>query len=119
MDLLLPFVEEGSIGSILANVATLGGGPDADPARLKRLFDRTGDPRTKGPAGIPLVLFAGGESAPVENVQLLLEHGAAVNAKTRDRFTALDYALRQGDTAVVGLLRNLARWKAASLVPGG
>ncbi len=43
---------------------------------------------------------------PVDNVRLVIARGAAVNAKSADGFTALDYALRQGETPVAGALRE-------------
>jgi hypothetical protein len=54
----------------------------------------------------------------VENVRALIERGADVNAKTVDGTTALDFALRQGDPAVVQLLRKAgAKEGDASLKP--
>src|ERR1700676_4637056 len=57
--------------------------------------------------GLTALMYAAiSEGAPVENVKTLIERGAHANAKTVDGTTALDFALRQGDPAVVQLLRK-------------
>src|SRR6185295_1823689 len=47
-----------------------------------------------------------GERASAQIVDALLDRGADLNAKTKTGQTALDYALRNGDTPVVATLRR-------------
>jgi ankyrin repeat protein len=79
-----------------------------DTRTLKILLDHGADAKLTDPGlGLTALMYAAvSEGAPVENVRALIERGADVNAKTVEGTTALDYALRQGDPAVVQLLRK-------------
>ncbi len=87
------------------------------PARVKRLLDLGADPNVIQD-GKPLLMWLA-TTGSTEKVRLLLEHGADVNAKSAEGHTALDYALRQGDTPVVTLLRKFGavEGRPAPIVP--
>ena len=80
---------------------------DVSVARVKRLLELGADPNLDQFGKPILMWFTTMRTAPAENVRLLVEHGAKVNAKSADGITALDYALRQGDTEVAAVLRKL------------
>jgi ankyrin repeat protein len=101
LGLLIPLSEKSAIKNALATV-DLG----ATPARVKRLLELGADPNL-WQIGKPLLAwFVTTKTAAADNVDLLLEHGAGANAKSPDGRTALDYALRQGDTPVAAVLRK-------------
>ena len=100
-NLLLPFADKATVNRALqlsfANVT---------PARVKFLLDHGADPNPASPGDAPLLSFAGAESTSADSVRLLLEHGANVQAKTNDGATALDLALRHGESPIVAILRK-------------
>jgi ankyrin repeat protein len=79
-----------------------------DARTLKILLDHGANAKfaDEGLGFTALMYAAVSEGAPVENVKALIEHGADVNAKTVEGRTALDFALLQGDPAVVQLLQK-------------
>jgi ankyrin repeat protein len=81
---------------------------DRDARTLKILLDHGADAKFKDEGlGLTALMYAAiSEGSPVESVKALLERGADVNAKTVEGTTALDFALLQGDPAVVQLLRK-------------
>jgi ankyrin repeat protein len=81
---------------------------DRDARTLKILLDHGADAKFKDEGlGLTALMYAAiSEGSPVENVKAMLERGADVNAKTVEGTTALDFALLQGDPAVIQLLRK-------------
>jgi ankyrin repeat protein len=110
---------EGDCGACIEMLIKPGGKPPVnaglfqaassrDARMLKILLDHGANAKFKDDGlGLTALMYAAiSEGAPVENVKALIERGADVNVKTVDGTTALDYALRQGDPAVVQLLRK-------------
>ena len=95
-------------GKPAVNAGLLQAASGRDARTLRILLDHGADAKLADPGlGLTALMYAAiSEGAPVENVKTLLDRGADVNAKTVDGTTALDYALRQGDPAVVQLLRK-------------
>ncbi len=101
LDLLAPLTDKSTLQDALD-----GAEYDVAPARVKRLLELGADPNLVE-FGKPLLMwFATTSAAPAENVRLLVEHGANVKAMSADGLTALDYALRQGNTPVAAMLRE-------------
>jgi ankyrin repeat protein len=76
-----------------------------DTARA--LLERDADPNARGQQDATPLMMAAAATRPDPNlVRLLLEHGADLSAHDRAGHTALDWALTQGDTEVVRLLRQ-------------
>ncbi len=112
-DLLIPFTDKSAWNDALDSAEY-----DVSTARVKRLLELGADPNLDEMGKPILMWFTTMRTAPAENVRLLLEHGAKVNAKSADGLTALDYALRQGDTEVAAVLRKLgAEQGQPSLAP--
>jgi ankyrin repeat protein len=115
LDLLLPLEEKPAIRNALEG-ADLG----VSPAHLKRLLDSGADPNVVQ-RGKPLLMWLATKPSPDEHLRVLLERGATVNVKSSDGYTALDYALRQGDSSTATLLRKFGavetRAPAASRKP--
>jgi ankyrin repeat protein len=103
INMLIKSVSEPALSSGLLQAAG-----DRDARTLKILLDRGADAKfADAGLGLTALMYAAiSEGAPVENVKMLIERGAEVNAKTADGTTALDFALRQGDQAVVKQLRK-------------
>lgn len=100
-DLLVPFTDQSAWKDALEAAEY-----DVSAARVKRLVELGADPNMDEMGKPILMWFTMMSTAPAENVRLLIEHGAKVNAKSADGLTALDYALRQGDTPVAEVLRK-------------
>jgi ankyrin repeat protein len=117
IDLLAPLTDKAALRGALEEAEY-----DVSAARVKRLLELGADPNLEE-MGKPLLMwFTTMRAEPVENVRLLLQHGAQVNAKSAEGFTALDYALRQGETPVAGVLRGFGategqQWKAPNIKP--
>jgi ankyrin repeat protein len=96
------------VGKPAVNSGLFQAAGSRDAHTMKILLDHGADAKfaDKGLGLTALMYAAISEGAPVENVKTLIERGADVNAKTVDGTTALDFALRQGDSAVVQLLRK-------------
>jgi ankyrin repeat protein/mono/diheme cytochrome c family protein len=79
-----------------------------DGKAVKAVLEMGADPSFAVPTiGFTALMVAVvSESAALEDTKSLLEHGANVNAKTAAGATALDFAERQGDPAVIDLLRK-------------
>jgi len=90
------------------NSGLLQAASSRDARTLKILLDHGADAKFKDEGlGITALMYAAiSEGSPVGSVKALIERGADVNAKTVEGTTALDFALRQGDPAVVQLLRK-------------
>lgn len=86
---------------VLSRVAQLG---DLDAMRV--LLDRGADPSAAGTAGVTPLMAAAVASGDARMVGLLLQHGAAVGARDENGHSALDWALRLGDTEAVRALRR-------------
>ena len=88
----------------------------AQPRELGLLLDRGGNVNAADSYGTtPLMMAAGSPRAHAGTVKLLLERGARVDARDRDGRTALDWALLQGDTPVVSVLRSSGGTSSAPL----
>jgi ankyrin repeat protein len=80
--------------------------PPLGPARQTRMFiERGADVDARDPDGRPLIVaVAGSDALPVDTMQALLQRGADVHAQGPDGETAVDMALRRGQTPIVDLL---------------
>ena len=79
--------------------------PKGDPEMIKLLLDHGAKVNVKDERGLtPLLLAAGAESRNTEVVRLLIEKGADLAAKDNNGDTALAWARKMGETAVVTLL---------------
>src|SRR5688572_15271047 len=94
---------------VLSRAAQLG---DLDAMRV--LLDRGADPSAAGTAGVTPLMAAAVASGDARMVRLLLQHGAAVSARDQNGHTALDWALRLGDTEAVRALRRAGATAYAS-----
>jgi ankyrin repeat protein len=71
------------------------------------LLERGADPNAKGQQdATPLMMAAAAPRPDPDLVRLLIDHGADISAHDRVGRTALDWALTQGDTQIVRLLRQ-------------
>jgi ankyrin repeat protein len=71
------------------------------------LLEHGADPNAKGQQdATPLMMAAAAPRPDPDLVRLLLDHGADISAHDRVGRTALDWALTQGDTQIVRLLRQ-------------
>ena len=81
--------------------------PKGDPEMIKLLLDHGAKVNVKDERGLtPLLLAAGAESRNTEVVRLLIEKGADLAAKDNNGDTALAWARKMGETAVVTLLEE-------------
>jgi hypothetical protein len=87
-----------------------------DTARV--LLERGADPNAKGPHDVtPLMMAAAATRPDPAMVRLLLEKGADTGAHDSIGRSALDWALLQGTTPVVGVLRQRQAASVASPSP--
>ena len=84
----------------LSRVARLG---DVDTLRL--LLDRGADPNATGTGGMTPLMMAAATTAGPEMLNLLLAKGASATARDKNGNTALDWALRLGETEAARVLR--------------
>ena len=78
-----------------------------DSRLVKALLEMGADPKyISSNRFTPLMYAVVSEGAALESAKSLIEHGADVNVKTGEGATALDFAMRQGDPAVIELLRK-------------
>ena len=114
LDVMLTFAKPADLTAPLSTAASMG-----DAAVFRRLADLAAPlPNPDGDGFTILMRASAGEQASPEIVQALLDRGLDVNARTKDGQTALDYALRNGDTQVVAMLRKAggeSNSKSASL----
>src|ERR1019366_2402893 len=82
-----------------------------NPNLVRQMLQHGADPNAADPTGrTPLMYAAVSDLLPVEQIKMLIEKGANVNAKSQHRgsgdtdLTALDLAKFHGNTAVVDLL---------------
>ena len=74
---------------------------------VSMLVGHGADPNVEGDRGFtPLMMAAGADRPEPAMIRLLLQKGAAVNAQDGNGRTALDWALPQGETETVRLLRE-------------
>jgi ankyrin repeat protein len=109
-DLLLESAGQQDVNAALAEASQAG-----DLVTAKRLLDRGADVNAeiatvalRQSHFTVLMSAAFSEWAPADAVNLLIEHGGDVNRRASGNETALDFALRQGRTPVVDLLRRTA-----------
>jgi ankyrin repeat protein len=114
VDMLMKSASKPALNSALYDAAS-----GRDDHILKMLLDHGADAKfVDGGLGITALMYAAiSEGLPVENVKSLLERGAEVNRKTTDGTTALDFSLRQGDPAVIQLLRKAGAREGDSAPP--
>ena len=117
IDLLAPRTDKDALKDALDEAEF-----DVTAGRVKRLLDLGADPNLDEAGKSALMWFTTMRNDPAENVRMLVEHGAKVNAKSAEGFTALDYALRQGDTPVAAVLRKSGavegeRWTPPNIKP--
>lgn len=114
LDVLLKFAQPADLSAAINTAASMG-----DTATFRRLADSAAALPNPGRSGFTILMRASaGEHASPEIVKALLDRGVDVNAQTQTGETALDYALRNGDTPVVALLRKAggrANTRTASL----
>jgi ankyrin repeat protein len=103
VDLLIKSASKSQLSSALMSVATA-----PDTRAIKTLLDLGADPKlATQPTGFTALIRASGSETPLpENVRLLIERGAPVNVKIYNGMTALDFALLQGHSPVIELLRK-------------
>jgi ankyrin repeat protein len=80
-----------------------------DTNTIRTLLDRGADANASDPLNAnltPLMIAAMLETAPVEVMKSLIDHGASIDVKNSDGETALDFAKRHGDTPLVALLKK-------------
>jgi ankyrin repeat protein len=107
VDLLAKTAEPGYL-----NLATFFAGPPfGDPRAVKLLVDSGADIKATDPEGRTILMItASSATLPLDTIRNLIDRGADVNVKSAKGDTALDFAKRHGQTAVVDLLlRNGAR----------
>jgi ankyrin repeat protein len=88
------------------NNALLAEAGSGDESAIKLLLDRGADVKFASGGFTAMMEAAGSEHARPDIVTSLIERGADVNAQTADGATALDFALRQGDSVVPELLHK-------------
>jgi ankyrin repeat protein len=103
VDLLIPSAPQTMLTSFLIQLAG-----DRNPRVFHILLDHGADVKAAGPnLGFTSLMYAAdSEIDSAERVKILIDHGAAINAKSADGTTALDFAIRSGDPAVVELLKH-------------
>ena len=103
IDLLIPAVPKDELSSDL--IETAG---DRDARAFKILLDHGADAKTVEPglAFTALMYAADSEIGAVEKVKKLIDQGADINARTAEGSTALDFAVRSGNTSVEEVLRK-------------
>ena len=94
----------------LSRVARLG---DVDAMRV--LLEQGANPNLKGSLGLTPLMMAAATTADPTMVRLLLERGAAVDTQDESGNTALDWALRLGDTEASRVLRRAGAVPTARL----
>ena len=102
VSLLLPAAPKDALDNVLLQEAA------TDPRAVRELLEAGASPTASftGLGFTPLMFAAGSETGAIENVKLLIAHGADVNAKTADGVTALDIAVRQGRADAMETLRS-------------
>jgi hypothetical protein len=81
--------------------------PTQDANRVRSLLDHGADVNAKDPAGrTPLMWAAYSDYVPAETIQLLIERGADVRARSTQNESALGFAMLRGQTEAVRLLVN-------------
>jgi ankyrin repeat protein len=108
VNLVMESAGQDDMNAALAEAAQAG-----DALLVNRLLDHRANvnaPVTTAPQALSrftvLMAAAFSEWIPAEAVKTLVERGADVNAKSPNGETALDFALRHGNTPVVDLLRK-------------
>jgi ankyrin repeat protein len=86
---------------VLSRVARLG---DVDTMRV--LLERGANPNLAGARGLTPLMMAAATSADPTMVRLLVDSGADVGARDENGRTALDWALKLGDTKASRVLRD-------------
>ena len=97
---------------VLSRVARLG---DVDTMRV--LLERGADPNVKGSGGLTPLMMAAATDAHPAMVRLLLDKGAAVSIRDESGSTALDWALRLGQTEASRVLRRAGSVQVAPPAP--
>ena len=78
-----------------------------DAGKVQLLLDHGADVKATDPDGrTMLMLAASSDKLQVETVKTFLQRGADVHAKSSEGKSALDFAMRQGQTPIVDLLRK-------------
>lgn len=102
VELLLPLAKPADLNNALITAATRG-----DVPLFRRLFSLGADPKFQTPDKTsPLLAAANAEIPSPDLLQLLIDAGADLSFKSALGETALDLALRHGDTPAVRLLRK-------------
>lgn len=111
--------KEAYTGALQANVVFL------DATQVKELLDHGAEADAPDTFGrTPLANAAGSDNIPVDVVNLLIAHGANVNAKSLHKasadagLTVLDIARQQGDTRIVAALVEAGAKPAVMPEPG-
>lgn len=104
---------------LLANIAALG-----DANAVRNALDHGAEVNAVDPFGrTPLIYAAASDLLPLDEVKLLVEHGADINARDAHKLsgdaglTVLDIARRHGETPVVDYLVKLGAKTSETRVP--
>lgn len=117
---------DGCVGAIAANLPpavlsaamALAAPPLGRALSTASLLERGADPKTKSPAGFPILLLAAGSpEMPVDAVKALLEHGADVNATGPNGETAIELAARHGANPIRQVLLDAGARETAAAAP--
>lgn len=95
----------------LSRVTQLG-----DVETMRVLLDRGADPNLKGARGLTALMMAAATTPDATMVRLLLEKGANVGTRDDNGHTALDWALRLGETDASRALRKVGALAMADAV---
>jgi ankyrin repeat protein len=95
---------------VLSRVARLG-----DIETMRVLLEHGADPNVKGSGGLTPLMMAAATDADPAMVRLLLDKGAVAGVGDESGSTALDWALRLGDTEASRVLRRAGAVEMARL----
>jgi ankyrin repeat protein len=96
---------------VLSRVAQLG-----DVETMRVLLDRGADPNLKGFRGLTPLMIAAATTPDATMVRLLLQSGAIADSRDDDGHTALDWALKLGETDASRELRKAGALATAEAV---
>lgn len=121
IDLLIKNADKSDATMTWLFVAPPFGTPRAfsDASLTRLLLDRGANVNAKDDAGRSILMLAAGcDTMSLETINLLIQSGADLNTKSAAGHTALDFAKRRGDTAIVErFIQSGAKAGTAPAVP--